>query len=301
MDLIKYNSDYAFSGNGFENLGNSCYFNSLLQCILSCTSLFEALDRIKNTEQFKKNKVAQILLFAFNMSSSEKDITRLCRPLYNMIINYSRSRRDNNAMQFFSQEDSHEGFMLLMEILEPIHSVRKLFEHRYKTEIYCVNCKKIVLTKKQENNIITIHPDQFNEKDAINGKQDNFNTFLLKQIDRIDNDYICPNCKGKGGKTQATTLTMIPEILPIVIKKYTEKKDIKFPNMLFFNCKNKKKMIYKLVAQNEHMGNMHGGHYTAFGLRKSGWYFFNDESYMTSRPIPTINTYMLFYHFFGYT
>ena len=36
MDLIKYDQSLVGKGQGFINLGATCYFNSLLQCLLSC-------------------------------------------------------------------------------------------------------------------------------------------------------------------------------------------------------------------------------------------------------------------------
>ena len=96
---------------------------------------------------------------------------------------------------------------------------------------------------------------------------------------------------------------MIPEILPIIFKKYDNKMkklEVKtlFPEKLEFTASGgKKKLVYKLVAQCEHSGTLNGGHYYAIGLRKDGWKLLNDSFVTDGTPGPTNNTYMVFYHF----
>jgi ubiquitin C-terminal hydrolase len=95
---------------------------------------------------------------------------------------------------------------------------------------------------------------------------------------------------------------MIPEIIPIVLKKYTTKQVTPFPLKLEFIAKGgAKKYIYTLVAQSEHSGGMMGGHYWAICLRKNAenrltWKNLNDQSVSDARPGPTLNSYVLIYH-----
>jgi ubiquitin C-terminal hydrolase len=91
---------------------------------------------------------------------------------------------------------------------------------------------------------------------------------------------------------------MVPEILPIVFKKYMNKSITPFPATLEFVSNGiQTKLIYKLVAQSEHSGNMMGGHYWAICQRKSDWQTLNDLSVSSGQAGPTINTYMIFYHY----
>ena len=41
MDLTKYNEELCINPVGFVNNGVICYFNSMLQSLLSCTSFIE--------------------------------------------------------------------------------------------------------------------------------------------------------------------------------------------------------------------------------------------------------------------
>ena len=56
MSLISYNNESELLPTGFINLGATCYFNALLQSMLSCTSF---IDVIINGKESSKNKNKQ--------------------------------------------------------------------------------------------------------------------------------------------------------------------------------------------------------------------------------------------------
>jgi len=195
--------------------------------------------------------------------------------------------------------------MLFLNLMDYLPEVKRLFKHRYKTQITCDSCKKFVVNKVEENLTFEVPPDlkteqheRFKYVDINYNKSLPLNEFLRKQNGSVDENFICPECSGKNHKFKSVILTMIPEILPIVIKKYYEKKLTPFPAYLeFVSASKEKKLIYKLVAQSEHSGNMQGGHYWAIGLRADGWKLLNDSSVSDGTPGPTHNTYLLFYHY----
>lgn len=314
MDIIPYNSNYAVKPNGFVNIGNLCYCNSLLQCILSCTSIFEVLEKNKNKSHIRKNPFAQTILELYNWSASGKDVGNRNVAIWGSLIAMSLKRKDN--VKFDSgQQDAHEGLMFFLNELDTIPELKRLFEHRHRTQILCNVCKQWVVDKSETNLVFEVQPDLKTEQhEKFKDIDDYYNTslplneFLRKQNGYVDEDYVCPNpeCKAKGHKFKTTTLTMIPEILPVTLKKYNHKVLTPFPSKLEFIAKGKgKKLIYKLVAQSEHAGSQGGGHYWAVALRKntdektSEWYNLNDNSYCVTQPGPTLNSYLLFYHYDG--
>ncbi|OHT00047.1 hypothetical protein TRFO_33332 [Tritrichomonas foetus] len=57
--------------------------------------------------------------------------------------------------------------------------------------------------------------------------------------------------------------------------------------------------VYKLVAVSQHIGSLHGGHYTAQCMRENEWFTFNDrlvqKSNFVANEIASDKAYLLFY------
>jgi ubiquitin C-terminal hydrolase len=219
----------------------------------------------------------------------------------------AQARKDRVKMDS-GQQDAHEGLMMFLDAMETIPEVRRLFEHRYKIEIKCYKCGKIIVDRKETNLYMDVQPDLKTDQGSIAAMMsaDKFQTTKMDLVSFIRHQsgvhegFTCtnPECKDKGDKLKTSTLCMVPEILPILIKKYLRKTLTLFPATLEFLGKgNTKKYTYVLVAQSEHAGSMGGGHYWAICRRKDGWKTLNDTSVSPGSPGPTENTYILFYHF----
>jgi ubiquitin carboxyl-terminal hydrolase 2/21 len=300
-ELTPYNIEFIPNGQGFINLGNTCYFNSFIQCLLSCSSIYEALNKNKD----KLNTLTKKLLNLWNKALNDQDTSRDAIPIWNEIIRISQNQRNRIKMDN-GQQDSHEALMMFLDAIENIPMLRILFDHRHRIVIDCDKCNQTVVDKKENNSVFEVQSDlrteqieKFKDKDPYFNKSMELNDFLKKQYGYVDENFICPNCKQKGEKIKKTVLTLVPEILPIVIKKYKNTNSVmKFPEKLHFISKNITIYNYELVAQSEHSGGMGGGHYWAICKRKNGWLLLNDNSHPRQEsPGPTPNTYLLFYHF----
>jgi ubiquitin C-terminal hydrolase len=133
---------------GFRNSGSTCYFNALTQCLLSLTSLTNVFLSNKNNPNFLNNPVAnvylkmllyleQIKLYKSNvLTSANRAIlaTQNLR-LWHTMMQYIKQ---NHEYSYFGhgQEDSSEGFVLLMVCWEKIPEINILFDHAY-----CGYCK----------------------------------------------------------------------------------------------------------------------------------------------------------------
>jgi hypothetical protein len=299
QSLIKYDFNLIGKGKGFINKGATCYLNSLLQCILSCSSIYEVLKNKKNEPHIAKNKFAMELLNLFELSQDDSaEIYNKTEKIWNYILTISQSQLSNVKMDT-GQQDVHEGFCMFLEAFKSIPEIKRLFNHRHKIEIYCNSCNKIVLQKYEINCVLEVQPDLKSEQmhKSNNTQQTDLNNFIIYQNSFTEN-YKCGNCGSIDNKAKSTTLTMVPEIIPILFKKYDRKILTNFPRHIYFTSIDKKyKLVYQLVAQSEHSGTISGGHYWAICLRKDGWKYLNDGSVSNIEQKPTESSYFIFYHF----
>ena len=241
--LIPYNNALVPKGQGFVNLGATCYFNSILQCLLSCPSIFEVLYKNKDLDHIIKNPLAQNLMKLHTLAIQNVDIQRACIPVWKTILGIAQARQDNVKIDL-GQQDAHEGLMMFLDVMDTLPEIKRLFEHRHRIKVLCDVCKTWVIDKNETNltfevqaNLKTEQHVKFHAIDEYYNTSMPLNEFLRKQNGFIDENYVCPNdeCKQRGHKFKTTTLTMVPEILPILIKKYSRVKLVTpFPAKLEF-------------------------------------------------------------------
>ncbi len=171
-----------------------------------------------------------------------------------------------------------------------------LFEHRYSTTIICLKCQHKHRTTSPDESIFI----EFSLQD-FRATSGDLQQMILKQSPLMDDNYKCPKCHQKGEKTQIKKLSMIPEILVVLLKKYKEKWVIDAPTELKIPAMDQTSFNYKLVALSEHSGGQAGGHYWARALRHEKNYMLNDTHVSSLLDnLKTNNaTYMIWYHFTG--
>ena len=322
MNLIAYDEELCIRPVGFNNNGVICYFNSMLQSLLSCTSF---IDKIKNTST--SNPVIKYLkeLITLHMELLKSpDIDNVIKKrIHAMSIDIWKvmvlvNKKKNKDFTFNGQQCASEGYNHLMESIDDVFEIKNLFTHRYNTNLYCFDCSKWISSVNSINNIFTIDPElhvyQLDRFTAMDKFEENiftelynlcdlsdFNKYMIKQNSFVDADYKCPKCEKKGEKYKLNYLVMIPEILIVMAKKYDnnlKKKYIMtdFPKHLIFKGNNGL-LKYEAVSQIEHSGNLNSGHYWAISKRKNGkWYMLNDMTVNESEFKPTENTYIVVYH-----
>ena len=281
MELIPYNNKLLINAAGFVNgTGFSCYYNSLLQCLLSCTSIYKFIEDSADADLFIRT-----FKYILRNNSTTYDVSNL------------------NMLKFFNmksgQQDATELLRNMFEYFESeIPDIWHLFNHRIKVNVIC-DCSH-VSSHYEENLSFDISQDLLDN---------DLNSILLNEKLYTDECHKCVKCNLKGAKLQTYNLVMVPEILVVSFKKFIgfngtnesidSKKTTQFPSKLIFAAANDSYFQYKLVSCVYHHGGINGGHYTADAIREDGWYHFDDMSFtkLSAEPKPTSDTYIIFYHY----
>lgn len=288
---------------GLNNTGAICYFNSLLQAILSCQSIYNTVQDITIDSDLNKTLTGRTFVQTVRTAmgnnagecaaSSSKLLSALIADLEEKIgkTNFGKM-----------QESASEGFVWLLDMMEnpesKVHPITKLFRHRYEIEYYCQNCKDIVSV--QEDSGISINLFFYDEWHKPISDAATFADAIRVHLSYTDKGYKCPKCKRVVNGIRRYTLTRTPEIMVCLFNQYVDKKLRYFPTAFKIPDQNNSAHVYQLVAQVEHSGNLGGGHYVCKATRKAGTttapFLFNDTG-VTEIPKlePTAGTYMIFY------
>lgn len=328
-DFIRYDKKYVPKVFGFTNEGSTCYFNAIMQSLLSCSAFNQVMLQNKDNANYKAN----LLAVEYTKILHDTDLETPCNSpsgksqldekssqpdyqnykiksnlnVWKRILQYSSQRKDNVIFSV-GQQCSGEGLCLLLGLLDNLPAIERLFTYRIEAHLFCAKCKKWANPIKDESLIYNVPPTLINDQLEVFAEIDKFYKvkrplieYIGENTGYIDEAHICDLCKERGIKYQHVRLDMIPEILVVLSKKYNnmrEKLNImtEFPQEMLFTGKGGIPLRYEAVAQIEHSGSFNGGHYWAICQRHGKWYCINDSKCSPSEFNPTTDTYMVFYH-----
>lgn len=243
---------------GFTNTGAICYFNALVQSLLSCKQFISYICREKRDSVF-------FLFFKFIAIDKKWDPFFTSKLLHVM-------------GGFAPNQSSNEYFLKLCDYLK----MDDLFSTKTETTKVCKECGKESekeTDKAMDTSVFTV----------IDNSVDEF-----CETTRDVEGYYCDSEKCKK-KVTLTITTRIREISPIMVfsfNKYFQKRMIPYPKG--FNIDGDKE--YRLVSTIEHQGVLGGGHYFCRTARNGTLLRLDDNGVGQLDDIdPTENTYMVFY------
>ncbi|KAG8093786.1 hypothetical protein GUJ93_ZPchr0012g21054 [Zizania palustris] len=303
-------------GAGLQNLGNTCYLNSVLQCLTYTEPFAAYLQSGKHKSSCRTAGFCALCALQNHVKSALQSTGKIVIPSQIVKNLHCISR----SFRYSRQEDAHE---LMVNLLESIHKcclpsgvpsespsayekslVHKIFGGHLRNQVKCTECSHC---SNQFDPFLDLSLDIAKATTLIRALK-NFTEEEL--LDGGEKQYQCQHCGKKVVAKKKLTIDKAPYVLTIHLKRFSpfnphEKidKKVEFQPMLdlmpFMSDSKGTDLKYNLYGVLVHAGwNTRSGHYYCFVRTSSGmWHNLDDNQVCQVREADVLRqeAYMLFY------
>ncbi|CDY57464.1 BnaC09g33510D [Brassica napus] len=302
-------------GAGLENLGNTCYLNSVLQCLTYTEPLAAYLQDVAHEQRCRVAGFCALCAMQRHVRTALQSTGRSLAPKYLV----SNLRCVSQNFRKCRQEDAHEYMINLLECMHkcclpsgvPSESsdayrsslVHQIFGGSLRSQVKCAQCSHC-----------SDKFDPFLDLSLDISRADSLQRALLRftAVELLDNGskvYQCERCRQKVKAIKQLTVFKAPSVLTVHLKRFephrSEKidKKVEFPSAIdmkpFVSGPYEGNLKYTLYGVLVHYGgSIHSGHYYCFVRTSSGmWYSLDDNEVIQASEKTVFNqkAYMLFY------
>ena len=291
-NVIKDNQQ-SITMKGLVNLGNTCYLNSMLQCLLNCNPLVNHILKFKY-----QGDEASIIKFHKLVVMYWSDSQNVIKPIgaLNMLCSLS------DQFEGYRQQDTHEAYLWFIE------GLHKGLQPDSKGTRYNVIIKDTEACKQWAEEKPSVITEIFMGQLKVTVDDVHYETFRSLElsttkdttIDALVFDFFKPEKTEDSNVVIKKRIQYPPLTLVLVVKQFFRKNKIKIKEHLdlsWFVEKPFKKLGYKLYGIVLHGGNRHGGHYISATKWNDQWYENNDSHVRKIKfsDVKINDIYMLFY------
>ncbi|XP_074268336.1 ubiquitin carboxyl-terminal hydrolase 23-like [Silene latifolia] len=314
--VLSFRMPFRRIGPGLVNLGNTCFLNSVIQCLTYTEPLVGYLQSGKHQTSCRVAGFCAFCAIQNHVNRALQSSGRILAPK-DLVSNLRRvSRNFRNARQ----EDAHEYMIHLLESMHkcclpsgvPSESpgayeksvVHRIFGGRLRSQVKCLQCSYCSNTF-----------DPFLDLSLEIVKADSLCNALKhftspEQLDGGEKQYKCERCKQKVRALKQLTVSKAPYVLTVHLKRFRSyfsgqkiDKKVQFDSTLnlkpFVTGDYEDDLTYTLYGVLVHAGwSAHSGHYYCFVRTSNGlWYSLDDNmvTQVSERVVMEQKAYMLFY------
>ena len=308
-------------GAGLGNLGNTCFMNSVLQCLTYCPPLVNYLLYQENDHS---NRKCVTFCMACLLASHVKKCYDLHGQSFQPISIYNKLRSIAKSFRPGRQEDAHEYLRHVIDSmcrqsiasyeakigmkLDASSKETTIWNHIFggylRSQVTCHGCST-------KSNTFDHFMDFMLDIKNVTTLERALERFTSPESLADENAYKCPKCKKKCPATKRFTVFKPPNVATIQLKRFEYNrffggkitKHITFPEILnlrpYMSESTGEKVIYKLNSVLVHLGgSCNSGHYYSYVRNSRDTWYQMDDSRVTSVGLNHVlnqNAYVLFY------
>ncbi|XP_054454761.1 ubiquitin carboxyl-terminal hydrolase 42 isoform X2 [Anoplopoma fimbria] len=299
-------------GAGLQNMGNTCFLNSALQCLTYTPPFTNFLLTREHTKTCHEPGFCMMCTMQNHIIQVFANSGNVIKPIG--VLN--ELKRIAKHFRYGSQEDAHEFLRYTVDAMQKsclpgtkldrqtqaTTFIHQVFGGYLRSRVKCLNCKAVSDTFDPFLDITL----EIKTAPSVSKALEQF--VKPEQLDG-ENAYKCTKCKKMVTASKRFTIHRNSNVLTLSLKRFANfsggkiTKDVKYPEYLdlrpFMSQSQGEPQVYGLYAVLVHSGfSCHAGHYFCYIKASNGqWYQMNDSSVSVSdiRSVLNQQAYVLFY------